>query len=90
MTTGRKESLRSKSEIELLRLGIVYDTLIMGLGGGVRILINDRKEKGEKNTCYAVNVVRNKGIPYYDFTSKFVTIKDDQSQFVDKPWVKKN
>ena len=33
----------------------------MGLGGGVRILINDRKPNGDKNTCYAVNVARNKG-----------------------------
>jgi mannose-6-phosphate isomerase len=86
LTTGRKESLREKTEKELLRLGIVYDQLIMGLGGGVRILINDRKPNGDTNTCYAVNVVRNKGIPYYEFTSKFVTIKDDQPQFVDKPW----
>jgi len=86
LTTGRKESLRTKTESELLRLGIVYDKLIMGLGGGIRIIINDRKPNGHKNTCYAVNVVRNKGIPYYDFTSKFVIIKDDQPSFVDKPW----
>lgn len=88
LTTGRKESLRSKTEAELLRLGIVYDKLIMGLGGGTRIIINDRKPDGTKNTCYAVNVVRNKGISYYDFTSKFVTINDDQPKSVDKPWGK--
>jgi len=88
LTTGRKESLREKTKLELLRLGIVYDKLIMGLGGGVRILINDRKQNGEKNTSYAVNVIRNKGIPYYDFTSKFVIISDDQPSFVNKPWGK--
>lgn len=88
LTTGRKESLRTKTEKELLRLGIVYDKLIMGLGGGIRILINDRKPIGHQNTCYAVNVVRNKGIPYYDFTSKFVTIKDNQPNLVNKPWGK--
>ena len=86
LTTGRKESLRYKTEKELTRLGIVYDQLIMGIGGGVRILINDRKPNGTKNTCYSINVVRNKGIPYYDFTSKFVTISDNQPKFVDKPW----
>lgn len=86
LTTGRKESLRQKTEQELLRLGIVYDTLIMGLGGGVRILINDRKPNQHHNTAYAINTIRNKGIPYYDFTSKFITIKDDQPLFVDKPW----
>ena len=88
LTTGRKESLRSKTENELSRLGIVYDELIMGIGGGVRILINDRKPNEDKNTCYAVNVVRNKGIPYYDFTSKFVIIPDNQPRVVDKPWGK--
>lgn len=88
LTTGRKESLRTKTENELLRLGIVYDQLIMGLGGGVRILINDRKPQGDKNTCFAVNVVRNKGIPYFDFTSRFVTISDEQPKSVIKPWGK--
>ena len=88
LTTGRKESLRKKTENELERLGIVYDQIIMGLGGGVRILINDRKPNGDKNTCYAINVVRNKGIPYYDFTSKFITISDDQPKEVIKPWGK--
>ncbi len=88
LTTGRKESLRNKTEFELQRLGIVYDQLIMGLGGGVRVLINDRKPNGDFNTCFAVNVVRNKGIPYFDFTSKFVTISDDQPHSVDKPWGK--
>ena len=42
LTTGRKESLRKKTELELEKIGIVYDQLIMGIGGGVRILINDK------------------------------------------------
>lgn len=88
LTTGRKESLRKKTENELQRLGIVYDKLIMGIGGGVRIIINDRKQGGISNTCYSVNVIRNKGIPYYDFTSKFVTIPDEQPKEVIKPWGK--
>jgi mannose-6-phosphate isomerase len=88
LTTGRKESLRKKTENDLLKLGIVYDKLIMGLGGGIRIIINDRKPKGDKNTCYAVNVVRNKGLSYYDFTSKFVVINDNQPKEVIKPWGK--
>tara|TARA_B100000085_G_scaffold208090_1_gene191862 strand:+ start:413 stop:1135 length:723 start_codon:yes stop_codon:yes gene_type:complete len=88
LTTGRKESLRSKTEAELLKSGIVYDKLIMGIGGGVRILINDRKPYSDKNTCYAVNLVRNKGISYYDFTSKFVIIPDEQPKTVLKSWGK--
>lgn len=88
LTTGRKESLRNKTETELNKLGIVYDKLIMGIGGGVRIIINDKKINGEKNTCYAVNLVRNKGLNYYDFTSEFITICDNQPKEVIKPWGK--
>ena len=62
LTTGRKESMRPKTEKELLRLGIVYDKLIMGLGGGVRILINDRKPNSDIDTAYAINLNRNEGI----------------------------
>ena len=86
LTTGRKESLRSKTQELLLLNGISYDQLIMGIGGGVRILINDKKPSQEINSCFAINVVRDKGIPYYDFTSTFVTIPDGQPNYVEKPW----
>lgn len=86
LTTGRKESLRVKTENELLNCGITYDQLIMGIGGGDRILINDRKEKGKYNTAYALNVVKDKGLEHYDFTQKFVTISDNQPKKVNKPW----
>ena len=86
LTTGRKESLRELTEKHLKSIGIVYDKLIMGIGGGDRILINDRKPNGNRNTAYAINVVRNKGIQHYDFTTKYVTIADNQPDFVDKPW----
>lgn len=88
LTTGRKESMRQITEQLLTKLGIVYDQLIMGLGSGDRILINDKKENGIQNTCYAINVVRNKGIHHFDFTSKNVTIPDDQTYEVIKPWGK--
>lgn len=88
LTTGRKENLREKTKKELLRLGIVYDELIMGLGGGDRILINDRKKNGGRNTSYSINVNRDKGIQHYDFRSKFVSISDNQPKEVLKPWGK--
>ena len=88
LTTGRKESMRKVTESHLQDLGIAYDQLIMGLGGGDRIIINDRKPKGDKNTCFAINVVRNKGIPHLDFTTKHVTISDNQPKEVIKPWGK--
>jgi mannose-6-phosphate isomerase-like protein (cupin superfamily) len=88
LTTGRREPLRKKTEAELNQLGIIYDQLVMGIGNGDRILINDKKQNGIKNTCYAVNVVRNKGIVNYDFEQKNVVISDGQPFEVEKPWGK--
>ena len=88
LTTGRKEGMRKLTESHLNKLGIVYDKLIMGIGGGDRILINDRKPNQDRNTAYSINVIRNKGIQHYDFTTKFVNISDNQPNFVIKPWGK--
>lgn len=76
LTTGRRESMRSLTEHHLKKLGIVYDILIMGLGGGPRVLVNDRKPNSSKNTAFAVNLVRNEGIKFYDFGSNFCVIPD--------------
>lgn len=86
LTTGRKENLRKITEENLNKLGIVYDYLLMGLGSGDRILINDRKEKSSRNTSYSINVIRNKGIQHFDFNTNFVTISDNQPKKVEKPW----
>lgn len=64
LTTGRKESLRKKTESDLNKLGIFYDQLIMGIGGGIRYLINDFKEGSNLPTCHAITVDRNKGIKH--------------------------
>ena len=34
----------------------------MGVGGGDRILINDRKPNSDIDTAYAINLNRNEGI----------------------------
>jgi len=62
ITTGRKESAREATVKQLQRAGILYDQLIMGFGGGDRILINDRKPNSDRDTAYVINVDRNKGI----------------------------
>ncbi len=61
LTTGRKESLRKITEQQLSEVGIFYDQLVMGIGGGPRILINDCKDNGDQFAS-AINIERNKGI----------------------------
>jgi len=61
LTTGRKESLRNVTEKQLSEVGIFYDQLIMGIGGGGRVLINDLKPDGLP-TAAAINLNRNQGI----------------------------
>ena len=41
LTTGRKEGMRESTERQLREAGVIYDRLIMGIGGGTRVLIND-------------------------------------------------
>lgn len=43
LTTGRKESMRRVTEKQLEEVGIFYDQLVMGIGGGERYIINDIK-----------------------------------------------
>jgi ribonucleotide monophosphatase NagD (HAD superfamily) len=61
LLTGRKESMREATEAQLRSLGIFYDHLVMGVGGGSRHLINDCKNDGT-TTAYAYNLERNEGI----------------------------
>ena len=62
LTTGRKESMRTETEKQLAEVGIMYDALIMGIGGGKRYLINDRKPDGAEDYAIGLNLERNKGI----------------------------
>jgi hypothetical protein len=62
LLTGRRESSRRITEECLGKLGIFYDQLVMGVGGGFRVLINDRKPACQEDTAYAVNLTRNEGL----------------------------
>lgn len=62
LTTGRKESMRNLTENQLLKFGIFYDQLIMGLPRGERIIINDRKPDSYMRTASAIEIDRNIGL----------------------------
>ena len=62
LTTGRRESARKETEKQLAGVGIIYDQLIMGIGGGIRHLINDTKPNSNNPTAFATVVERNKGL----------------------------
>ncbi len=62
LITGRKEGSRRVTEKMLDELGIFYDQLIMGVGIGPRILINDMKPGRDIEMAVGINVKRNLGI----------------------------
>ena len=66
LITGRKESTRRVTEKQLQELGIVYDHLIMGVGGGPRVLINDLKPGKNITMATSFNLERNSGIKNVD------------------------
>jgi len=65
LLTGRRESMRKATESQLAKHHIFYDQLIMGCGGGPRVLINDDKPDGTK-AAFVINLERNKGIKDID------------------------
>tara|TARA_Y100001951_G_C11119185_1_gene171823 strand:- start:53 stop:418 length:366 start_codon:yes stop_codon:yes gene_type:complete len=66
LITGRRESIRERTEYELRRLGIPFDMLLMGYADSGRILIND---VGPKVKAHAVNVPRDEGWDDADWES---------------------
>ena len=57
LMTGRRESVRERTESELRRLGVPFDTLLMGHADSGRVLINDLSP-GLGTKCHAVPVIR--------------------------------
>ena len=62
LVSGRREASRQATELQLAKLGIIYDKLILGIGGGKRYLINDRKDYSGEDYAIAINLDRNTGI----------------------------
>lgn len=62
LTTGRKESMRELTMVQLQRVGIFYDQLVMGCNRGERIIINDKKVDNDICVCSAIEIDRNTGM----------------------------
>jgi len=62
LVTGRQESMRQFTEKQLADCGIFYHSLIMDIGRGTRILINDYKPNSTEQTAIGINLERNKGL----------------------------
>lgn len=67
LMTARPESEKKNLQKELLKLKIQYHKLVMGVPGGTRILINDKKPSNLNfKTAVAIETVRNKDISLKD------------------------
>jgi histidinol phosphatase-like enzyme len=63
LVTGRKHSMRSLTEKQLQDLGVYYDQLLMGVGGGVRVLVNnDKTSFPQMETAIGITIRKNKGL----------------------------
>jgi len=62
--TGRRESMRERTEKDLQYHGIPYDILLMGYADTGRVIIND---EGSKIKAHAVSLPRNSGFSEYNW-----------------------
>ena len=62
LTTGRRECLRKITEEQLLKHGLFFDQLIMGLSRGERVLINDIKPSNDMCVASAIQIKRDEGL----------------------------
>ncbi len=62
LTTARPEYLREKTESELSELGLKWTRLIMDIGRGPRILINDEEPSVSGPKAMAFSIKRNSGL----------------------------
>lgn len=61
LVTARKESTREVTEKQLREFGLAWNTLVMGVGGGQRFLVNDKLNESDVNRAVSINVITNEG-----------------------------
>jgi len=63
ITTARPEDYRNFTIKELNDIGLKYHQIVMGLGRGTRILINDKDpDKPSLDRAVGINLIRNEGL----------------------------
>lgn len=74
--TARPESERNKLQRELKKHNILYHKLVMGVSGGTRILVNDKKPSNVNfKTAVAIETNRNKDIRNKEIKNKIINQK---------------
>ena len=70
ITTARTEPYRLFTKQELESIGLKYHQIIMGLGRGTRVVINDKDpENPDIDRAVGINLVRNQGFTNVDLDS---------------------
>lgn len=70
ITTARPEDLELFTKQELEVLGVKYHQIVMGLGRGTRIVINDKDpQKPEIDRAVGVNLIRDLGFKNIDLNT---------------------
>ena len=59
ITTSRTEKYREITLKQFKEVGLEYDQLVMGIGNGKRIIINDFSNSNPYPSCEAINIERN-------------------------------
>ena len=62
ITTARTEMYRHFTVLELNQIGVKYHQLIMGIGRGIRVVINDKDpDNSEIDRAIGINLIRDLG-----------------------------
>jgi hydroxymethylpyrimidine pyrophosphatase-like HAD family hydrolase len=70
ITTARTEPYRLFTKQELDTIGLKYHQIIMGLGRGTRVVVNDKDpENPHIDRAVGINLVRNQGFTNVDLDS---------------------
>lgn len=62
LTTGRPASCKKQTKKQLRLLGISYHQLVMGVGIGARVIVNDLRPGDDNPTAAAICLTRDEGL----------------------------